>query len=133
MGEDFKTRLCSYARNVHDMGQNRFEEYCGISRGTISAIPDNGGISSKTLAKIATACPDLDLRWLLTGVRTKVEETPAHEVKVAEIAPKSQTEPITPKPSSDEVEWYRRMLESQQRTIELLAANKGGVSQSIQR
>ena len=59
---DLKSRLIGYARSKHNFGQNRFEEFCGISRGTINAIQEGGSISTKTLTKIALACPDLDLR-----------------------------------------------------------------------
>lgn len=43
----------------------RFEEYTGINSGTINKIRD--GISTTTLAKIAEACPELNIRWLLLG------------------------------------------------------------------
>lgn len=48
------------------MGQNKFEEYCGISRGIINAIKDTG-ISTTTLTKIIVKCPELNVRWLLLG------------------------------------------------------------------
>lgn len=126
-GNDLKTRLVAYARERFDYGQNKFEEYCGISRGTINAIPDGGGISTKSLTKIALACPDLDLRWLLTGERTQLEEMPVRTEKVADSAPEVVN------PSADEVAFYRRLIESQQRTIELLAGKGGSVSQSVQK
>lgn len=126
MAEDFKTRLICFARNTYDMGQNKFEEHCGISRGTINAIPENGGINTKTLAKIVEACPDLDVRWLLTGVESSKQQN--EEVQV--IAPsKPQATPM--RESIDEIEWYRRMVESQQRTIEILAGKGASISQSI--
>jgi hypothetical protein len=129
MEGDFKSRLCLYARNTYDMGQNKFEEFCGISRGTISAIPDNGGISTKTLAKIVEACPDLDVRWLLTGVESKGSSQIKQEERSDAPAPAIQT--IAPKVSSEEIEWYRKLVESQQRTIEILAGKGASISQSI--
>lgn len=65
MDSDFKTRLVTFARKKYDMGMTRFEEYTGINSGTINKIRD--GISTTTLAKIADACPELNLRWLLLG------------------------------------------------------------------
>lgn len=63
---DLKTRLVQFAREQYNMGQNKFEEYCGISRGIINAIKD-GGISTNTLTKIIVKCPELNIRWLLLG------------------------------------------------------------------
>ena len=64
---DFKTRLIKFAREVYDFGQNKFEEYCEIPRGTINNIKEGGGISTKTLTKISVKCPELNVGWLLTG------------------------------------------------------------------
>lgn len=47
------------------MGQNAFESYCGLSLGVVSKI--NFGMRSDKIAQIAEACPDLNIRWLLTG------------------------------------------------------------------
>ena len=63
---DFKSRLVEFARTQYDMGQNKFEEHCGISRGIINAIKDTG-ISTTTLTKIIVKCPELNVRWLLLG------------------------------------------------------------------
>lgn len=63
---DFKSRLVEFARTQYNMGQNKFEEYCGISRGIINAIKDTG-ISTTTLTKIIVKCPELNIRWLLLG------------------------------------------------------------------
>lgn len=66
MSEDsFKARLVRFARERYDKGMNRFEDYCGISQGTISKITK--GISTTTLKPIAEKCPELNLRWLITG------------------------------------------------------------------
>lgn len=65
MDSDFKSRLVEFARKQYDMGMTRFEEYTGINSGTINKIKD--GVSTTTLAKIADACPELNLRWLLLG------------------------------------------------------------------
>ena len=59
-----KERLLEYLK-YRKIGQNAFEDQCGISQGTINKI--NHGIRSDKLALIAKACPDLNLRWLLLG------------------------------------------------------------------
>lgn len=64
--ETFKNRLLEYARLRFDMGQSRFEDYCGINRGTISAIKVQGPTASIVM-KIAIKCQDLDLNWLFRG------------------------------------------------------------------
>lgn len=64
--QDLKNRLTLFARLHYDKGQNYFEEYCGIANGTIGASKRNG-MSALNLARIASRCPELDLRWLLTG------------------------------------------------------------------
>lgn len=65
MAEGIKERLTEYARKALGMGQNKFEQDCGISRGTIAAI--GKGISTVTLQKILAKHPDLNVEWLLTG------------------------------------------------------------------
>lgn len=40
--EKFKQRLIDFARARYDMGQTRFEDYCGLAHGTISAIKAAG-------------------------------------------------------------------------------------------
>lgn len=64
--ETFKNRLLEYARARFDMGQSKFEDYCGINRGTISAIKVQGPTASIVM-KIAIKCPDLNLNWLFRG------------------------------------------------------------------
>lgn len=59
-----KDRLLKYLK-YRDVGQNAFEEFCGLSRGSINKI--NLGIRTDKLALIAKACPELNLRWLLLG------------------------------------------------------------------
>ena len=63
---EFKERLEKYAKMTHGMGQTRFEDYCGIAHGTISAIKSNGP-SASVITRIAVKCPDLNLNWLFTG------------------------------------------------------------------
>lgn len=62
----FKERLETYARTRHGMGQTRFEDYCGLAHGTISAIKANGP-SASVVTRIAVRCPDLNMNWLFRG------------------------------------------------------------------
>ena len=61
-----RDRLTQFAREIYGKGQTYFEDYCGLSGGTISSSKRNG-MSALNLARIASCCPELDLRWLLTG------------------------------------------------------------------
>ena len=65
MDSEFKTRLVEFARKQYGMGMTRFEDHTGINSGTINKIRD--GVSTTTLAKIASACPELNIDWLLLG------------------------------------------------------------------
>lgn len=45
------------------IGQTKFEELCGLSRGLINNM--KGGLSTVTVTKIANTCPELNINWLL--------------------------------------------------------------------
>ena len=64
--EDFKKRLLEFARARYDMGQSKFEDYCELNRGTISAIKVHGPTAS-IIMKISIRCPELNLNWLFRG------------------------------------------------------------------
>lgn len=64
--EDFKNRLLEFARVQYDMGQSKFEDYCEINRGTISAIKVQGP-TAQIIMKISSRCPELNLNWLFRG------------------------------------------------------------------
>ena len=73
--EEFKQRLMQFARNQYDMGQSKFEDYCGINRGTISDIKVNGP-SALNLQRIAVKCPELNMNWLFRGEGQMLNEAP---------------------------------------------------------
>lgn len=58
-----KERFIEYLR-IKGVGQTSFEESSGLSRGSIS---QKSGFSASSIEKIAIACPDLNLDWLITG------------------------------------------------------------------
>lgn len=57
--------MVSFARERYNMGQTNFELFTGLALGSINKI--KSGISTTSLAKIASRCPELNLRWLLLG------------------------------------------------------------------
>lgn len=65
--EELKQRLIDFARSQYDMGQTRFEDKCGLGHGTISAIK-SAGPSASVITRISSACPELNLNWLFSGV-----------------------------------------------------------------
>ena len=71
--EELKNRLIMFARTRFDFGQNKFEDYCGINRGTINAIKKQGPTAS-ILSKISNKCPELNLNWLFTGEGSMLNE-----------------------------------------------------------
>lgn len=77
--EDFKNRLLEFARTQYDMGQSKFEDYCEINRGTISAIKVQGP-TALIIMKISSKCPELNLNWLFrgTGSMTLGESSQPH-------------------------------------------------------
>lgn len=49
------------------MSIRSFEEFCGLNRGNISNMGEDGSIGSDKLSKILDAFPALNPRWLLSG------------------------------------------------------------------
>ncbi len=61
-----KTRLKEFA-TFQGLSIRAFEERCGLNRGNISNMSDDGNIGSDKLSKIFDSYPSLNLAWLLTG------------------------------------------------------------------
>jgi len=78
--EDLKERLVLFARQKYGMGHTKFEDYCGLGHGTISAIKSNGP-SASVIIRIATACPELNLNWLFRGTGEMILGEPQQEEK----------------------------------------------------
>ena len=64
--EEFKKRLLYFIKTRYGIGQNKFEENCGLNHGTISSIKVKGP-SAEIVAKISNRCPELNLNWLFRG------------------------------------------------------------------
>ena len=64
MQSDVKQRLTEYLAYL-GIGQKAFADHVGLSAGFVNSI--RVSIQPKTMEKIATAYPDLNTTWLLTG------------------------------------------------------------------
>lgn len=69
---EIKYRILEFLKYLN-VGQTKFEETVGLSRGSINNI--KGGISSKTLNKISDKYPVLNTSWLLTGEGAMLKQT----------------------------------------------------------
>lgn len=65
MNKTAKDRLIQFLAH-EGIGQNVFERKVGIANGYISH--SKGSIGSKIVDKIASACPNLNAEWLMTGI-----------------------------------------------------------------
>ena len=101
-----------------------FEQYCGITKGLVAKMVN--GIRSDILAKIALACPDLNVRWLLTGEGEMLTrpELPTTGNPVSH-------EAVTPNIDTDQIAWLRARVEAYEKQVARLLDQKGEVSQSI--
>ena len=77
MEKTVKERLIEYLK-YKGLGQTKFEEMAGLSRGYISNIKKEPTTSK--LLKILSAAPDLNQQWLLTGEGSMLSEQPPDEV-----------------------------------------------------
>ena len=66
-----KKRLIEFLA-YKNLGQNKFEEICGIANGTISNMRNN--MTVKTAMKISAAFPELNICWLLIGEGKMLKE-----------------------------------------------------------
>ena len=66
-----KERLIEFLAYL-GMGQTKFEEKVGLSRGFVNTLKDN--LTLKTLTKIETAYPELNTDWLKTGEGEMLKE-----------------------------------------------------------
>lgn len=77
--EPFKNRLSDYSKTICKSFRD-FEDKCGLSHAGLSGIGKQGPTTSY-LAKIADACPELNMNWLIRGdgemLLPKKNESPA--------------------------------------------------------
>ncbi len=66
-----KERFVEYLK-FKGMGQTAFEESAGLSRGSIAK---KTGFNADSIEKIAIACPDLNINWLVTGLGEMLNTT----------------------------------------------------------
>jgi hypothetical protein len=72
-----KERLVQFLAHL-GMGQTKFEEKVGLSRGFVNSLKDN--LTIRTLAKIETAYPELNTEWLKTGEGEMLKSVNTNEV-----------------------------------------------------
>lgn len=70
--EDFKNRLLAFIESHCKTSIRAFEEYCGLTNGTVSSVKKKGP-GADIVQKISYAYPELDLNWLFTGIGTMVK------------------------------------------------------------
>jgi DNA-binding Xre family transcriptional regulator len=73
-----KERLVEFLAYL-GMGQTKFEEKVGLSRGFVNNIGEN--ITSKTLKKITEIYPELNTNWLKTGEGKMLRSTSINDIK----------------------------------------------------
>jgi transcriptional regulator with XRE-family HTH domain len=110
-----KERLIEFLRHLK-IGQTRFEEKTGISRGLVNNIRD--GVSSTSISKISAAYPELNIEWLITG-RGSMLKTGEGEV------PESASVP------SDTVS-YRELYENAKIEINRLHEQIGALKREVE-
>lgn len=64
MAENIKERLLQFL-NYKKLGQTKFEEMCGISRGYIAKSKKSYG--TEIIEKIGSTFPELNTAWLISG------------------------------------------------------------------
>lgn len=72
MESSVKIRLNKFLKHL-GIGQAKFAEYVGVSRGFANNVGDS--IRADNLAKISAAYPELNIAWLQTGVGNMLNET----------------------------------------------------------
>lgn len=64
--DDMKERLLQLA-DYKGLSVRAFEQECGLQRGNISNMSENGAIGSDKLSKIIDAISEVNIEWLITG------------------------------------------------------------------
>ena len=71
--ETTKSRLVELLKFLR-IGQNKFEAQCGLSNGIIAH--SKGDVSSSSLDKIASAYPNINIEWLVSGSGNMFKDEP---------------------------------------------------------
>lgn len=74
MDAGIRERLVKFARVQYGLGMTRFEQYVGLTEGTIHKI--NDGMSTRNVEKIMKKCPELNLEWLIMGTGAMLRGAP---------------------------------------------------------
>ena len=76
-----KARLKEFA-TFSDLSIRSFEEKCGLNRGNISNMNEDGSIGSDKLSKIFDAFPNLNPKWLIVGTGTMTTDSAVQEIRI---------------------------------------------------
>lgn len=82
-----KDRLLKFLSYL-EVGQTKFEEKVGLSRGLVNNI--KGNISTGTLNKISAAHPELNVNWLLSGEGEMLND--GHGISMTDISQKQESD-----------------------------------------
>ena len=77
--EDFKKRLLAFIEGHCKLSIRAFEEYCGLTNGTVSSVKKKGP-GADIVQKISYSYPELDLNWLFTGIGPMVKGSKREDV-----------------------------------------------------
>ena len=92
--ENVQTRLKEFIKSMN-MTVSEFEKQCKLSQGYVANIRKS--ISPLKLSQIERAFPNLDISWLLTGIRQIEESASYKETKNAIEMIQNSIKPIDPK------------------------------------
>lgn len=90
-----KARLKEFA-TFSDLSIRSFEEKCGLNRGNISNMNEDGSIGSDKLSKIFDTFPSLNPKWLITGKGPMTTDPEVKEIRVNTEQPIPDTRPRIP-------------------------------------
>lgn len=83
-----KARLKKIAAN-YGLSIRAFEEKCGLNRGNISNMSDDGSVGSDKLSKIIDRFPGINPHWLITGSGEMIKQSVSQTTTLAPSAPVS--------------------------------------------
>lgn len=78
MESGIRERLVQFARTQYGLGMTRFEQYVGLTEGTIHKIKD--GCSTRNIEKIIKKCPELSIEWVIMGTGEMLRGRPANSI-----------------------------------------------------
>ena len=117
-----KERLIEFLSFLR-IGQTKFEEKVGLSRGFVNNIGDN--ITEKSLKKITDVYKDLNVNWLKTGEGNMINNGSIGHVTSGNYSPITGNIEINTyrkdlEKANLEIEYLKEILKDKEKIIELL-------------